>query len=397
MSALSLKAYRMFSGAGAPRDGSDRAPPRADLWLHAETPQGGAALARLAQRFLLHRSDLRIAATGTIPAVPGITPCQAPPEGSAVAQGFAVAMRPAAGIWSGPGLRPCLIDAMAGAGVRLALVDADAGPWPTPAPAWLPDPAAATLALFERVYAVDRQAERSLRRTGLSADAIRVTGRLRDGAPPRPCDEDAHATLAARLAGRPVWLAAELRAAEAAQVLQAHRQVSRLAHRLLLIAVPHGDVAAEAVDAAARAQSLRVCRWDAGETLDENTQILLADGPEELPLWYRLAPLAFLGGSLGTGDGGTDPFEAAALGTAVLYGPHIGPNLAAYSALAEAGAARIVRDADSLAGAVSNLIAPDQAAMMAHAGWGVVSAGAALVDTLIGDALEAVDTHRPVP
>ena len=104
-----------------------------------------------------------------------------------------------------------------------------------------------------------------------------------------------------------------------------------------------------------------------------------------------MAPLAFLGGSLTAGHGGNDPFEAAALGTAILYGPNVGQHLAAYSLLVEAGAARIVRDADSLTSAVSNLIAPDQAAAMAHAGWDAVTAGAALVDSVIAEIVERLD------
>jgi 3-deoxy-D-manno-octulosonic-acid transferase len=54
-----------------------------------------------------------------------------------------------------------------------------------------------------------------------------------------------------------------------------------------------------------------------------------------------------------------------------------------YSRLAKAGAARIVKDGDTLGTAVSRLISPDQAAAMAVAGWDVVSQGADLTDRVI--------------
>ena len=98
---------------------------------------------------------------------------------------------------------------------------------------------------------------------------------------------------------------------------------------------------------------------------------------------YRLAPVTFLGGSLVSGVGGRDPFEAAALGSAILYGPNVGRYLAAYSRLASVGAARIVKDAETLAGAVQRLSAPDQAAAMAHAAWEVVTQGAEATDRLL--------------
>ena len=56
--------------------------------------------------------------------------------------------------------------------------------------------------------------------------------------------------------------------------------------------------------------------------------------------------------------------------------------LDSYSRFAEAGAARIVRDANTLASAVSRLIAPDKSAAMAHAAWEVASRSAALTDRI---------------
>ena len=85
--------------------------------------------------------------------------------------------------------------------------------------------------------------------------------------------------------------------------------------------------------------------------------------------------------------------EPAALGSAILYGPNVGRYLEVYSRFANAGAARIVKDSDTLASAVQQCLAPDQAALMAAAGWNVASSGAEVTDKvieLVHDTLDAL-------
>ncbi|SDY73205.1 3-deoxy-D-manno-octulosonic acid transferase [Citreimonas salinaria] len=389
---LNLRAYLALTRGGtAPAGGLPPRPEGPLIWVHADNDEQGRALARLCGRLCLQRPEIAVMATGAVPDQPCLIRHPLPEDRPAAAEAFAAALRPDCALWAGQTLRPALIDAMARQGTHLTLLGATDAPWTSPAARWMPDPAAATLALFDRVHATDGDAMRALRRIGIEPERLRLSGILRDGGLPLDCDMAQHGKLAAHLAGRPLWLAAHLRAAEADLVLRAHRHALRLAHRLLLVTVPHNEDDTATIARAAADSGLRICHWDAGELPDENTQVMLVDGPEELGLWYRLAPLAFIGGSLAPGHGGQDPFEAAALGCALLYGPNVGQHLTAYTQLVEAGAARIVRDADSLAAAVSHLVAPDKAAAMAHAGWRVISEGAALVDTVIAEVLDQLD------
>jgi 3-deoxy-D-manno-octulosonic-acid transferase len=131
---------------------------------------------------------------------------------------------------------------------------------------------------------------------------------------------------------------------------------------------------------------------------DDNCQVLLATAQDELGLWYRVAPLSFLGSSLSSGQHGLDPLQAAALGTAVLYGPNVRNHMPSYTRLAAAGAARIVNDAGALGIAVARLISPDHAASMAMSGWDVVSQGAAVTDRiaeLLINSLDAAEEGTP--
>ncbi|SLN46677.1 3-deoxy-D-manno-octulosonic acid transferase [Roseisalinus antarcticus] len=76
--------------------------------------------------------------------------------------------------------------------------------------------------------------------------------------------------------------------------------------------------------------------------------VYLADTFGEMETWYRLAPVALVGGSL-TETGGHTPYEPAALGCAILHGPHVANFAEDYAHLDAGGGALQVSDAASLA------------------------------------------------
>ena len=69
------------------------------------------------------------------------------------------------------------------------------------------------------------------------------------------------------------------------------------------------------------------------------TDIYVADTMGELGLFYRLAPIVFMGGSL-VEHGGQNPIEAIKLGASVIHGPHVFNFTDVYEALDAAGGAR---------------------------------------------------------
>lgn len=393
---FSLKAYLALNRdrPGPVPAVSDRAerPSGRLLWAHADSLSRLRALVSVCQRIRQQRPGLSVLVTGpdTL-GDPGMVRDDLPGENMPEINAFLDHWAPDLCLWASHALRPALLHMASARGCGLTLIDADDRDWTTPASRWLPDLAPATLAQFETILATDESSERRLRRMGVAPQQLAVVGPLTEAAVPLDCSIRLHEELAALLVGRPLWLAARLHPDEVDVILHAHARASRLAHRLLLFLVPDDSRHQHAIAAQVDAAGFRVCHWDAGEMPDENTQIILAPGPEELGLWYRLAPLAFIGGSLVPGRQGHDPLEAAALGSAILYGPVVGRHLSSYSRLAEAGAARIVKDADTLAAAVSQLIAPDRAAAMAHAGWDIISAGAAMTDQVVDLVLDRLD------
>jgi 3-deoxy-D-manno-octulosonic-acid transferase len=121
-----------------------------------------------------------------------------------------------------------------------------------------------------------------------------------------------------------------------------------------------------------------------GELPDANTAIYIADTMGELGLLYRLAKIAFMGGSL-IAHGGQNPLEPARLDCAVMAGPHTENFTAAYNAIFEAqGAGRVVTSADIAALAHRVLSEPATAATMIEgAAKGAAALGGAVGKTRI--------------
>src|SRR3546814_907857 len=69
------------------------------------------------------------------------------------------------------------------------------------------------------------------------------------------------------------------------------------------------------------ALGLVVAQRSRGEPIDPATDVYLADSIGELGLWYRLAEVVFVGGSL-VAHGGQNLLEPAKLDCAILAGPH---------------------------------------------------------------------------
>lgn len=392
---FSLAAYRALSARKPPPDLAGDPPPvhRPVAWFHATSDTRAAALLDLADRMRQNRPDIHILMTfdqrlltGPRPARSDVAVTELPIDSDhpAWASSFIEQWRPAVGLWTGGPLRPNLIAAAHGGQVPLILCDVDETDLGRESLTWLPDPTRAVLRLFDRAFTLDVATFTRLKRIGLPISALQVAPRLQDSLAPPPCAEADLTDAGEILAGRPVWYAAGLGASETAMLLTAHRHAVRLAHRLLLVITPGEGANPEALEALLAGSGLRHANWDPVDPIDEFTQVLVARDPDSPALWFRLAPVSVMGGTLGPGETpGFHPFIPAALGSAVLYGPHTGLHASAYTRLNAAGGAQMVRGADHLADMALRLSQPDIAARMALEGWDVVTEGAWLIDHLL--------------
>jgi len=303
---------------------------------------------------------------------------------------------PDVAVWVWGNLRPNLVDEMARRSIALHLVAAESEGFDRRRDRWLPELVGHLVRVFSSASARTESAAQRLERLGLNISQITVepapgtTGRV---LPYEPSDVD---DLGNHLSNRPVWFAAQTQANEWPHILTVHRQALRSSHRLLLVVHPGDHLFITELHQRLGQHNLKYGVWGDGDWPDEAMQVLIADQPDELGLWYRLATVSFMGSSLVPGYHSSNPLDAAALGTAILYGPYVREHLQSYTRLANAGAARMVSDVHSMASSLTELISPDIAADMAHAGWDVVTETAMVVDNVINlvqDSLDARDAR----
>ncbi len=362
------------------------------VWLNVPGPASAPTMTELARR-LVEEDGVAVLVTTDEPwrVQPGVVVQPPPPDTPVEARAFLDHWRPGAGVFSEGELRPALILEAEQRGLPLMLVDARAPALPRGRDGWFPGLLRGALSAFPTVLTLDESAARSFRKAGAAAASVMVAGRMEEKSAALPCLEAEREALARLVAARPVWFAAAVPESGEAAVLAANRATLRLAHRLLLILLPEHAERAEPLAQALEAEGWAVALRPADQEPEPETEIYVVDNPAEIGLWYRLAPITFLGGSL-SGEGATrNPMEAAALGSAILHGPRPGPYGAALGRLGAARAARAVASASDLAEALADLLSPDRAARLAQAAWTISSEGAEVTGDVLARIRRALD------
>lgn len=363
------------------------------VWLHAPSAESARAMLELGRR-LIEEDGLPILLTCPDPLPPRkpILTQLPPPDYPQDVRAFLDHWRPEIAIMAEGQIRPSLLHEAIERRVPLMMVAGRNPCFIRERDGWYPGLMRGLLAEFHSILAVDEPSARSFRKAGATPSAVEVSGKLEEESAALPCLEAERDALARQFATRPVWLAAALPEAEEAAVIAAHRAALRLAHRLLLIVVPQDP--ARCTPLAQRMQheeAWTVALRSEDEEPDTETEVYIADSDREFGLWYRLAPVTFLGGSL-AGEGCIrDPLEPAALGSAILYGPRPGAYGAVFGRLGAARAARAVGSAVDLGDALGDLLSPDRAARLAQAAWAVASDGAEATEQVLAKVRRIMD------
>lgn len=185
-----------------------------------------------------------------------------------------------------------------------------------------------------------------------------------------PPARDVPHDLGAAFARGQTLLAASTHEGEEEIVLDAFAiLIEQVPERRLILAPRHTD-RADKIETLIHDRGLTCARRSRGEA--PGAQVYLADTMGEMPLWYDLAAVTFVGGSL-VDRGGHTPFEPAAHGSAILHGRFTRNFADVYQRLDAGGGAVKVRDAKTLARAAerafdapelatnaTGILAPDQ-------------------------------------
>lgn len=293
-------------------------------------------------------------------------------------------------LWMRGALEPAVLIEIAERDIPCLLVEANREALRPAHGAWVPGLSRAMIQQFTQILAVDDTARKILIRAGAAPHQILTVGTMDTAPPSLPHFEDERQELTKLLRSRPVWLAADTSLAEIDILADAHHFASLKSHRLLLIITPKAEEDGPEMAQRLRDRGYLVALRSMDEDPDDATQVYVADFEGELGLWYRIAPVTYLGNTL-TGGGCRCPYEAATLGTAIIHGPQTAPFENEIQRLQESNACVTLRDAAELGPEVERLLAPDVAALLVHGGWEVTSRGAEATGRVAELLVERID------
>jgi 3-deoxy-D-manno-octulosonic-acid transferase len=371
------------------------------VWLHAPGQESLRAMQRLAAR-LWEEDGVHVLLTAPQSLAdtdsrfrPGLIRQPPPTDTPAEARAFLAHWMPELAVFAEGEIRPALLAESAQRKLPMMITGGRQPQFLRDRDGWYPGLMRGVLPLFRHILTVDEPAARAFRKAGAPPSHVEITGRMEEDSAALPCLEAERTALARTLGTRPVWLAAGLPEMEETSIIAAHRAALRMAHRLILIIVPDDPARAEPLARRLEEEEgWSVALRSAEQEPEPESEVYIADSASEYGLWYRLAPITFLGGSL-LGQGcGRDPLEPAALGSAILYGPRPGPFGITFGRLGAARAARAVTSGADLGEALGDLLSPDRTARLAQAAWAVASDGAEVTEkvmTLIRRVLDGED------
>lgn len=202
-----------------------------------------------------------------------------------------------------------------------------------------------------------------------------------------PQDQPAPA-LAETFQRAETWLAASTHEGEENTILAAHKAALAQRPKLKLILAPRHPRRAAEIAQMIHAHVLTCAQRSAGDD-PAPAQVYLADTLGEMHLWYRLAGVTFVAGSL-TDRGGHTPYEPAAFGSAILHGPDTANFRAAYDRLAQHNAALCTPEAGAITQALLTLDTGAKQAQVGQAAQNVLGQDTDL-DSLLRDISNALD------
>jgi len=247
---------------------------------------------------------------------------------------------------------------------------------------------------FDRILVAFDHSARKLATQRIDQKKTEVIGAMSHAQKELDIDEDLVSGLNQSLGTRPVWFASGVNASELPQVLQAHRDILRRSHRSVLALAPVENASTENTRAQIQAR-FALQELGAETTIDNGTQVVLI-APEDRSIWHRISPTSFIG-QADEPASSVDPFDAAALGSAIIFSAPAHKYHARYNVLQEANAAVQISNLDALGEQVVELLSPEIAARYAHAAWDVATTGAQALERIcltVQDILDASESAQ---
>ncbi len=164
---------------------------------------------------------------------------------------------------------------------------------------------------FALIYVPNQ--EQTERFQKLGAPNLKLLPNLKFAAPPLSYDQETYKALKSQIGDRLVFVAASLHPEDYVLILDLYRDVLA-PNNVLTILVPRHPNKVTTFD------QIEAPRRSEAKTIDNKTDLYIADTFGELGLWYSLTDIVYIGGSSSAKMGGHNPLEPARLGCAIQFG-----------------------------------------------------------------------------
>lgn len=208
---------------------------------------------------------------------------------------------------------------------------------------------------FVRIHPQSDQEAKRYRDVGVLEDRIAASGNLKFDQPLATAEHPDTRKVCGMLAGgkdRLTWLAGSTHPGEEEIIRRVFLRLRQAEKTVRLIMVPRHPARGREVCELFVADDIR-CGLFSERTGE--CDVVVVDAMGLLSSLYRYADIAFIGGSM-VGKGGQNPIEAAAVGTPVLFGPHMEDFPDVSRELLTVKSARQVNDETDLHSAIIELV-----------------------------------------
>lgn len=151
----------------------------------------------------------------------------------------------------------------------------------------------------------------------LGALQAQTLGNIKLLSSPLPFDEAEYNYWKDKIGNRKCWIAASTHAGEEEQIFEVHQKLKQYFPDLLTIVASRHMQRNDAI--LQNSGDIRISKFS--DKSLENEEVLLIDAMAKLGVFYRICPIAFIGGSL-IPHGGHNPLEPAVVGALPLWGPY---------------------------------------------------------------------------
>lgn len=344
------------------------------IWFHAASVGESLSVLSLIRRMGEHLPDAEFLITSGTPTSAALIEKRLPPRArhqyppldtAGPVQRFLDHWKPNAGVFVESEIWPRLIVESSRRGTALALLNARLSEKSVAGWQKRQHTARFILDRFRLFLTQNDKTAKNLIAMGARPERVQPGTNLKAMSDPLPVDHSTCDEIRAQIGDRPVWIASSTHAGEEEAVLTAHKHLLQDQPDLLLLLIPrHPDRRTDVASLLDKANLTAAFR-NAGQPIEDNTQVYVADTLGETGTWYALSPIVFLGGSLKE-IGGHNPFEPAQAGAAVITGPGYFNFAETFAPLIETGGALEVHSAQDLANAVALWLSDDSALQTAR-------------------------------